>query len=200
MWYTGIFAIPTLLLSLPRTLNFSLSWMSVLAVISILISCVVAMAGAGKNPTPGRTVQVSVGSNFYTAFISITSPVFAYAVSSFFIVTSCVVADCCSGPLYVLPAGVGNEAVRTCIALTPASFNEICSKPLHRPQDARKAAWALGSFSTLFYILFAVVMYVYIGDKVASPAFSSLPVTWQKAAYGLALPNLLGESSYFLNR
>ena len=39
-------------------------------------------------------------------------------------------------------------------------------------------------------------MYVYIGDTVASPAFSSLPVKWQKAAYGLALPNLLGGSSY----
>lgn len=112
MWYTGIFAIPTLLLSLPRTLNSSLSWMSVVAVISILISCVVAMAGAGKNPTPGRTVQVSVGSNFYTAFISITSPVFAYAVSPLVITTSCVVADCCSGPLHVFPAGVGNETVR----------------------------------------------------------------------------------------
>lgn len=121
MWYTGIFAIPTLLLSLPRTLNFSLSWMSVLAVISILISCVVAMAGAGKNPTPGRSVQVSVSSNFYTAFISITSPVFAYAVSFFFffIILSCVVTNCCSGPLYVFPAGVGNEAVRYALPQFP---------------------------------------------------------------------------------
>ena len=93
MWYIGIFAIPTLLLSLPRTLNLSLSWMSILAVISILISCVVAMAGAGKNPTPDRTVQVSVGSNFYTAFISITSPVFAYAVCSLNLTLLWVVAD-----------------------------------------------------------------------------------------------------------
>ena len=82
---------------------------------------------------------------------------------------------------------------------TPSS-KKVSYDPMHRPQDARKAAWALGTFSTLFYILFAVVMYVYIGDKVASPAFSSLPVNWQKAAYGLALPNLLGEFPYFLVR
>ena len=75
MWYTGIFAIPTLLLSLPRTLNFGLSWLSLPAVISIFIACIVAMVGAGKYPTPGRTVEAAVSSNFYLAFISITNPV-----------------------------------------------------------------------------------------------------------------------------
>ncbi len=44
-----------------------------------------------------------------------------------------------------------------------------------------------------FYVVFAVVMYLYIGDTVASPAFSSLETKWAKAAWGLALPNLLSQ-------
>jgi hypothetical protein len=55
LWYTGIFAIPTLLLSLPRALNMGLSWLSAVATFSILIASIVAMAGAGEEPTPGRT-------------------------------------------------------------------------------------------------------------------------------------------------
>lgn len=62
---------------------------------------------------------------------------------------------------------------------------------MKRPQDAMKAAYALQIFATSFYVVFAVVMYVYIGPTVASPAFSSLPPRWQKAAFGLLLPNLL---------
>ena len=34
-------------------------------------------------------------------------------------------------------------------------------------------------------------MYIYLGPGVASPAFSSLPVKWQKVTYGIALPNFL---------
>ncbi|KAK5006681.1 hypothetical protein LTR60_005908, partial [Cryomyces antarcticus] len=74
LWYTGIFAIPTLLLSLPRALNMSLSWLSAVATFSILVSSIVAMVGAGIERTPDRTVSVAVGSDFYTAFASITNP------------------------------------------------------------------------------------------------------------------------------
>lgn len=75
MVYTAIFAIPTLICALPRTLDFGLSWFSLVACISVLISCIVAMAGAGLEPTPGRLVQATVSSNFYTAFLAITNPV-----------------------------------------------------------------------------------------------------------------------------
>lgn len=40
-------------------------------------------------------------------------------------------------------------------------------------------------------------MYVYLGPGVASPAFSSLPVKWQKATYGIALPNFLIAGSLY---
>ena len=60
-----------------------------------------------------------------------------------------------------------------------------------------KAAYTLQGFATLFYTIFAIVMYVYIGSTVASPAFSSLPIKWQKAAYGIAIPNFLIAGSLY---
>jgi amino acid permease len=78
MLYTGIFAIPTLLCSLPRTFH-GLSWLSIASVLSILVAGVVGMAAAGISPDASRSVQVAVSSDFYTAFTSITNPVFSFA-------------------------------------------------------------------------------------------------------------------------
>lgn len=79
MLYTGIFAIPTLFLSVPRTFH-GLSWISIGSVLSITIAGIVGMIGAGVSTDPERSpVQVAVKSDFYTAFISITNPVFSYA-------------------------------------------------------------------------------------------------------------------------
>lgn len=81
MLYTGIFAIPTLIFALPRTLD-QLSWISIPSVISILVAGVVGMVGAGLNPLPGAEIDKFVSTDFVTAFISITNPVFAYAGTS----------------------------------------------------------------------------------------------------------------------
>ncbi|KAK1623574.1 transmembrane amino acid transporter [Colletotrichum phormii] len=78
MLYTGIFAVPTLLFSFPRTMD-QLSWLCIPSVLSILVAGIVGMVGAGVHPAPGRQVDVAVSSDFYTAFIAITNPVFAYA-------------------------------------------------------------------------------------------------------------------------
>ena len=78
MLYTGIFAIPTFLFSLPRTLD-RLSWLSIPSVISILVAGIVGMVGAGLNPVDGRVIDIAKSRDFITAFISITNPVFAYA-------------------------------------------------------------------------------------------------------------------------
>ncbi len=56
---------------------------------------------------------------------------------------------------------------------------------------APQAAYTLQGFATTFYLVFAVVVYYYVGDGVASPAFSSLPPVWAKASYGIAIPNFL---------
>ncbi|GAB7353792.1 hypothetical protein MBLNU459_g4174t1 [Dothideomycetes sp. NU459] len=157
MLYTGIFAIPTLLCSLPRTMD-KLSWISVPSVISILVAGIVGMVGAGIHPTPGRTTSLTESGSFYTAFVSITNPVFAFAGHfMFFILVS----------------------------------------EMKRPQDAMKAAYTLQSFATVFYTVFAAVVYVFLGNAVASPAFSSLPLVWEKAAYGIALPNFLIAGSLY---
>lgn len=78
MLYTGIFAIPTLICSFPRTLD-GLSWLSIPSVLSIMVAGVVGMVGAGIEPTPGHRISITETTSFYTAFISITNPVFAYA-------------------------------------------------------------------------------------------------------------------------
>ncbi|KAK0276961.1 hypothetical protein LTR54_014897 [Friedmanniomyces endolithicus] len=157
MLYTGIFAIPTLLCSLPRTLD-GLSWISIPSVLSIAIAGIVGMVGAGLHPTPGKTIDIVVPSTFYEAFISITNPVFAYAGHFMFFV---MVSE------------------------------------MKRPQDAMKAAYTLQGFATVFYAVFAAVTYVYLGSTVASPSFSSLEITWQKVAYGIALPNFLIAGSLY---
>lgn len=87
MLYTGIFAIPTFIFSLPRTLD-RLSWLSVPSVISILIAGIVGMVGTGINPLPGRVIDIVVPTTFVSAFISITNPVFAYAGNTLCLLSS----------------------------------------------------------------------------------------------------------------
>ena len=67
----------------------------------------------------------------------------------------------------------------------------ILVSEMERPQDAMKAAYVLQGFATVFYVVFAAVMYAYLGPTVQSPAFSSLSPAWKKAAYGIAIPNFL---------
>jgi hypothetical protein len=78
MLYTGIFTIPTLICSFPRTLD-RLSWLSIPAVLSILFAGLVGMIGAGINPVPDRSISAFLSPKFADAFVSITNPVFAYA-------------------------------------------------------------------------------------------------------------------------
>ncbi|KAB5528967.1 transmembrane amino acid transporter [Coniochaeta sp. 2T2.1] len=157
MLYTGIFAVPTLIFSMPRTLD-RLSWLSIPSVISVIVAGIVGMVGAGLNPVAGRTIDVVRSSDFTTAFIAITNPVFSYAGHFMFFILISEMKD---------------------------------------PRGAMKAAYTLQGFATVFYIVFAIVMYYYIGSGVASPAFSSLPTAWAKAAYGIAIPNFLIAGSLY---
>lgn len=78
MLYTGIFTIPTLFFSFPRTFD-RLSWLCIPSVLSILIAGVVGMIGAGLNPTEDATTSLFLSPSFNSAFVSVTNPVFAYA-------------------------------------------------------------------------------------------------------------------------
>lgn len=73
----------------------------------------------------------------------------------------------------------------------------ILASEMKRSQDAMKAAYTLQGFATTFYAVFAVVVYLYVGDSVASPAFSSLETKWMKAAYEIAIPNFLVAGSLY---
>ncbi|KAK2595456.1 hypothetical protein QQS21_006796 [Conoideocrella luteorostrata] len=157
MLYTGIFAIPTLICSLPRTFH-GLSWISISSVLSILIAGIVGMGAAGISPDPNRSVQVAVTTDFYTAFASITNPVFAFAGHFMFF---------------------------------------VLISEMKEPKHAMRAAYTLQTFATVYYAIFAGVTYGYIGSKVLSPSFSSLPPYWQKVSYGIALPNILLAGSLY---
>ncbi|KAI1346631.1 transmembrane amino acid transporter [Xylaria sp. FL0043] len=76
--FAGIFAVAVALASFPRTLD-SLGFLSIAGGVSIVVAGVVALAGAGAAPIHPGDIQIAVASDFTSAFISITNPVFAYA-------------------------------------------------------------------------------------------------------------------------
>lgn len=69
-----IFAAATLTVALPRTLG-QLSWLGLMSATLIFLCGILAMIGAGRNPTPNRVIQATVSTNFYQAFLAITGPV-----------------------------------------------------------------------------------------------------------------------------
>ncbi|KAF9015358.1 amino acid transporter [Cyathus striatus] len=73
-----IFSVATLMVALPRTLG-RLSWLGLVSVALITISGILAMVAAGLNPISGRSIEATVSTNFYHAFLAITNPVFSYA-------------------------------------------------------------------------------------------------------------------------
>ncbi|KAG2129974.1 transmembrane amino acid transporter protein-domain-containing protein [Suillus clintonianus] len=83
-----------------------------------------------------------------------------------------------------------------CLWLTSDRFFILISE-MRRPQDAMKAAWCLQVFATVFYAVFSIVMYVYIGNTVQSPALFSLPPAWAKATFGIALANFLFSAGLY---
>ncbi|KAH9918718.1 amino acid transporter [Epithele typhae] len=67
----------------------------------------------------------------------------------------------------------------------------ILISEMRRPEDAMKAAWVLQGFATTFYAVFSVVVYVYIGSTVESPALFSLSPIWVKITFAFGLVNFL---------
>ncbi|KAF8845266.1 hypothetical protein BDN67DRAFT_987000 [Paxillus ammoniavirescens] len=81
---------------------------------------------------------------------------------------------------------------------TPEKFFILISE-MKRPQDAMKAAWCLQGFATIFYAVFSIVMYVYIGNTSQSIIFLSLPPKWAKASFGIALANFLFAGGIYVH-
>ncbi|KAJ3775079.1 transmembrane amino acid transporter protein-domain-containing protein [Lentinula raphanica] len=110
----------------------------------------------------------------------------------------------------VINATMRNSFYEAFLAVTnPVSVFVSCSdgrieffvliSEMKRPQDAMKAAWCLQGFATIFYALFALVVYLYMGDTVQSPAFLSLSPKWAKAAFAIALGNFLVAGSLYIH-
>ncbi|CDO72388.1 hypothetical protein BN946_scf184977.g87 [Trametes cinnabarina] len=114
------------------------------------------------------------------------------------------------GFLAMVGAGANPVPGRVVVATVPTTFYEaflaitgpvfsyaghfmffILISEMRKPEDAMKAAWVLQGFSTAFYAVFSVVVYVYIGSTVASPALLSLPPVWSKITFALGMVNFL---------
>jgi hypothetical protein len=74
IYFVLIFALASFFMSLPRTLS-NLTWLGLGSALSILLSGLVAMVGAGANPVPGRVLQATIPQTFNQAFLAITNPV-----------------------------------------------------------------------------------------------------------------------------
>ncbi|GAA6009144.1 hypothetical protein JCM10207_004281 [Rhodosporidiobolus poonsookiae] len=71
-----------------------------------------------------------------------------------------------------------------------AGFLPIASE-MRNPRDYPKAIFLCQGFVTAFYITVGVVVYMYAGQYVASPALGTAGLLIKRVAYGLALPGLL---------
>ncbi|EIW64827.1 uncharacterized protein TRAVEDRAFT_42240 [Trametes versicolor FP-101664 SS1] len=114
------------------------------------------------------------------------------------------------GILAMVGAGANPVPGRVIVATVPTTFYQaflaitgpvfayaghfmffILISEMRKPEDAMKAAWVLQGFSTVFYAVFSVVIYVYLGSTVASPALLSLPPVWSKITFAIGMVNFL---------
>ncbi|KAF8521255.1 amino acid transporter [Hysterangium stoloniferum] len=93
----------------------------------------------------------------------------------------------------MIGAGANPVPDRIIQATVPQTFNNAFLA------ITNPAAWVLQGFATTFYVIFAVVMYVYIGSTVNPFAFSSLPPVWAKVAVALAIPNFLISGGLYIH-
>ncbi|KAJ4486381.1 transmembrane amino acid transporter protein-domain-containing protein [Lentinula aciculospora] len=109
-------------------------------------------------------------------------------------------------PGRVISATINNNFYEAFLAITNPVFSYaghfmffVLISEMKRPQDAMKAAWCLQGFATLFYVVFALVIYIYMGNAVESPAFLSLSPKWAKAAFAIALGNFLIAGALYIH-
>ena len=62
---------------------------------------------------------------------------------------------------------------------------------LKKPEDYPKALFLLQGADTSMYVLVAIVIYCYAGERVTSPALGSTSPLLRKIAYGVAIPTIV---------
>ncbi|GAA5852864.1 hypothetical protein JCM8547_004713 [Rhodosporidiobolus lusitaniae] len=65
---------------------------------------------------------------------------------------------------------------------------------MKNPRESTKAVLLSQAFITAFYLVVGIVVYMYAGQYVASPALGTAGVLIKRVAYGLALPGLLAAA------
>ncbi|CAK4022335.1 amino acid transporter like [Lecanosticta acicola] len=70
---------------------------------------------------------------------------------------------------------------------------------MREPRDFPKALIGLQSVEITLYLIAAIVIYVYIGQDVASPALGSTAPVVRKVAYGIALPTIVIAGVIYAN-
>lgn len=68
---------------------------------------------------------------------------------------------------------------------------------MHTPADYPKTLYLLQGVDTTMYTVAAIVIYVYAGKDVVSPALGSTGPILSKVAYGIAIPTV-GDGSQIL--
>ncbi|KAG2109313.1 uncharacterized protein F5147DRAFT_575984, partial [Suillus discolor] len=110
-----------------------------------------------------------------------------------------------AGFIAMIGAGLNLVPGRSLTVTTSSNFFDALTRGRYEGQNAPVLDIVteghfqfLQGFATVFYVVFSVVMYVYIGNTVQSPVLFSLPPVWAKAAFAIALPNFLLSSSLIL--
>ena len=87
--------------------------------------------------------------------------------------------------------------------LTPLTAGHVAffgfMAELRDPKDYPKSLCLLQGIDLCLYLVASVVIYVYAGQDVTSPALGSASPVIRKVAYGVALPTVSSPFSFFLS-
>ena len=153
MLYTGIFTIPTLLLSFPRTLD-QLSMLSIVSCFCILVAGVVGMSAAGSLESP-KPIKITASASFY-----------GMEVPQLLQLPTDLIRRCfprnyqprfrVRRPLHVLHPHIGNEATtrckKGCLDTTSLRNNlllRLRGRHVHLPRQRRNVSGFLFSASKM---------------------------------------------------
>jgi len=203
-----------LVFTMPRTLH-RVSYMAIVSFMSIVAAVMITMVGVGVERPGNGKVDVTVQTNFSSAFLAVTNIIFAFAGKSLNLCSLLWVKfGLCAGepppsnpgstagsPLPDLPdllsswcwcASTKNFKRQTFAHVTAGhvAFFSFMSE-LKAPETYPKALFLLQGVDVSMYLIVAIVTYRYAGAEVTSPAVGSTSPLLQKISYGIAIPTIV---------
>ncbi|RAK98893.1 putative neutral amino acid permease [Aspergillus ibericus CBS 121593] len=95
-------------------------------------------------------------------------------------------------------AGITASATIFVSSAATSAFLPVISE-MRKPKDYPKAVYLCMTFVTASYLAFALVIYRWCGQWIASPALGSAGPTLKRVAYGIALPGLIVSGSLYVH-